>query len=151
MTNDSPLLNQKLREKVLTLLYEKEFRKESLEELSDLLFEDGDNEITKEAVEMTKAIIEKKDEIDKIIKKFLENWTFDRIASLDKEALRIGIYELIYRRDLEPKVVIDRIVRISKKFGEKDSGKFVNGILDSLHKELLAENKIHKIEFKRKA
>ncbi len=134
MANDSPLLNQKLREKVLTLLYEKEFREESLEELNDLLYEDEDEEIGEEAVEMAKAIIEKKDEIDKIIKRFLENWTFDRIAALDKEALRIGIYELIYRRDLEPKIVIDRIVRISKKFGEKDSGKFVNGILGAVYK-----------------
>lgn len=134
MANDSPLLNQKLREKVLTLLYEKEFREESLEELNDLLYEDEDEEIGEEAVEMAKAIIEKKDEIDKIIKRFLENWTFDRIATLDKEALRIGIYELIYRRDLEPKIVIDRIVRISKKFGEKDSGKFVNGILGAVYK-----------------
>lgn len=140
MANDSPLLNQKLREKVLTLLYEKEFREESVEELNVLLKEDEDSQIAEEAVELAKAIIEKRDDIDKIIKKFLENWTFDRIASLDKEALRIGIYELIYRRELEPKVVIDRIVRISKKFGEKDSGKFVNGILGAVYRNYI-ENK----------
>jgi len=140
MANDTPLLSQKLREKVLTLLYEKEFREESVEELNNLLHEDEDSEITEEAIDLAKAIIEKQDEIDKIIKKFLENWTFDRIASLDKEALRIGIYELIYRRDLEPKVVIDRIVRISKKFGEKDSGKFVNGILGAVYRNYI-ENK----------
>lgn len=139
MSDDSPLFNLKLRERVLTLLYEKEFREESLEELNELICDNEEDEIRDKAIKMAKAIIEKKDEIDKIIKRFLENWTFERIASLDKEALRIGIYELIYRRDLEPKIVIDRIVRISKKFGEKDSGKFVNGILGAVYRNYIED------------
>jgi len=139
MTDNLPLLNQKLRERVLVLLYEKEFRKESLEELNESLEEDEEILIGSEVIKMAKDILEKKKEIDEIIKSFLENWAFERIASLDKEALRIGVYELIYKRELEPKIVIDRIVRISKKFGEKDSGKFVNGILGAVYRNYIEE------------
>jgi N utilization substance protein B len=138
---NSPLFNQKVRERVLTLLYEKEFRDEPLEELNELLYEDTEPpSLGDEAVKMTKEIINKRERIDKIIKKFLEHWDFERISSTDKEALRIGIYELIYRKDFEPKVVIDRIVRISKKFGEEDSGKFVNGILGAVYRNYIEKD-----------
>lgn len=138
---ESPLFNQKLRERVLTLLYEKEFRNESLDKLNELLTEDDEPENLKdEAVKIAEKIIEKIDFIDEIIKEFLEHWDFNRIASTDKEALRIGTYEIIYRTDLEPKIVIDRIVRISKKFGEEDSGKFVNGILGAIYRKYIEKN-----------
>jgi len=133
------LFNQKLRERVLILLYQREFRTETFDEL-DTLLNNNENSLSKVSIELALKINDNILEIDNIIKEFLENWSFDRISSTDKEALRIGIYELIHMKELEPKIVIDRIVRLSKKFGEEESGKFVNGILGTVYRKYVDTN-----------
>ncbi len=77
--------------------------------------------------------------LDAIIEKFLVNWTMERITTSDKEVLRIGIYQLLFRPEQDPSIVIDRAVRIAKKYGDKDSGKFVNGLLGAIYRKHLQE------------
>jgi transcription antitermination protein NusB len=77
-------------------------------------------------------------ELDAIIVKHVENWRFERLAAIDRAILRLAIYEL-RATDTPPKVVLNEAVDLAKKFSSEDSGAFVNGILDSIHKSLKKE------------
>ena len=73
-----------------------------------------------------------KEELDKIIMEFSENWEMKRMSAIDRNVLRLGAYELVYELDTPISVIIDEAVDIAKKFSTRDSGKFVNGILDKV-------------------
>lgn len=81
--------------------------------------------------------IEKRNEVDDIIKRHAKNWDLHRIAAVDRNVLRLAIYEMLFREDIPPVVSINEAVDIAKKFSTQDSGKFVNGILDKVRSELL--------------
>jgi N utilization substance protein B len=85
---------------------------------------------------LIRATIEHQDEIDKLIKKYAQNWELNRMAVVDRNILRLAIYEMLYRDDIPPVVSINEAVDIAKKFSTQDSGKFVNGILDKIKDEL---------------
>ncbi len=72
--------------------------------------------------------------IDKTISENLENWTLERINSVDKAILRISVYSLLYQKDIPAPIIIDEAVNLAKEFGTDDSYKFVNAVLDSIKK-----------------
>ncbi len=73
-------------------------------------------------------------EVDKVITKHATNWEMDRMAVIDRNILRAATYELIFSDDIPPKVAINEAIELAKKYGDKDSGKFVNGVLDKIGK-----------------
>ena len=73
--------------------------------------------------------------LDEIIGKHCENWRFERLAAIDRAILRLAIYEMS-STDTPPKVVLNEAVELAKKFSSEESGAFVNGVLDSVHKSL---------------
>lgn len=75
-------------------------------------------------------------EIDERIRRYAENYEFRRIAAVDRNVLRLAIYEMLYRDDIPPVVSINEAIELAKKFGGAESGRFVNGILDQVRKEL---------------
>ena len=77
-------------------------------------------------------------EVDKLIEQYAEHWEIDRMAVVDRNILRLAVYELLDRPSVPPKVAINEAIEISKKFGTEDSSRFINGILDRVHKELRA-------------
>lgn len=81
------------------------------------------------------------DSIDKIIKKTAEHWAIDRIAVVDRNILRAATYELLYRPDIPPSVVMNEAIEISKKFSTEDSASFINGILDKIQKSKILSKK----------
>ncbi|MEM5948534.1 transcription antitermination factor NusB [Spirochaetia bacterium 38H-sp] len=83
--------------------------------------------------------IENIDDIDDMIADHLEKWDFDRIAFADRAILRMSVYQLMFLKDIPPRVVIDEALEIAKEFSGKDSYRFVNGILDALVKEINRE------------
>ena len=87
------------------------------------------------AKELLKGVLEHKDEIDKIIKEHLIDWDFDRLDKIDKQILRLGVYELKYT-DTPYQIVIDEAVKIAKNFSEDKAKSFINGILDRVAKEV---------------
>lgn len=95
--------------------------------------------------------LEKKDHLLEIIKPRLKNWDADRIAVLDMILMEMGVAEFLYFETIPPKVTINEYIDIAKDYSTPQSGQFVNGILDGIHKELLAQDKIHKTDFKQKA
>ena len=91
---------------------------------------------------LIKGVIEHRDVIDEHIKKHCRNWDFHRIAAVDRNVMRLAIYEMLHREDIPPVVSINEAVDIAKKFSTQDSGKFVNGILDKIRGEILRPARI---------
>ncbi|NQU77756.1 transcription antitermination factor NusB [Candidatus Falkowbacteria bacterium] len=75
-------------------------------------------------------------EIDKIIIKYAPEWPIEQITIIDRNILRIGIYELKFADDIPPKVAINEAIELGKTFGGESSGKFVNGVLGSIFKDM---------------
>jgi transcription antitermination protein NusB len=74
--------------------------------------------------------------IDQIISQFAEHWDLERMAVVDRNILRLALYELLWTEDVPPKVAINEAIEIAKKFGTKESSRFINGVLDRINKEL---------------
>ncbi len=75
-------------------------------------------------------------EIDERIRRYCENYEFRRISPVDRNVLRLAIYEMLYRDDIPPVVSINEAIELAKTFGGAESGRFVNGILDRVRKDL---------------
>ena len=73
--------------------------------------------------------------IDQMISQFAEHWDLERMAVVDRNILRLAVYELLWTDDVPPKVAINEAIEIAKKFGTKESSRFINGVLDRIHKE----------------
>ena len=86
---------------------------------------------------LIRGAIEHRDEADVLIRKFSKNWDIPRIAAVDRNILRLAIYEMLHREDIPPVVSINEAVDIAKRFSTQDSGKFINGILDSVKGEIM--------------
>jgi N utilization substance protein B len=95
--------------------------------------------------------LEKKEYCAELIKPKLKNWDADRIAVLDMVLMRMGVCELLYFETIPTKVTINEYIDLAKDYSTPQSGQFVNGILDNIHKEMLEAGKIKKINFKTKA
>ncbi len=74
------------------------------------------------------------EDIDRLIASHANNWDIPRMAVVDRNILRLGAYELLYLEDVPPKVCLNEAVELAKRFGDDESSKFVNGILDAIHK-----------------
>jgi len=101
-------------------------------------------EVRRFAEPLIRGALEHRDTIDEHIKKHAKNWDFHRIAAVDRNIMRLAIYEMLFREDIPPIVSINEAVDIAKKFSTQDSGKFVNGILDKIKGELLRPARIVK-------
>ena len=86
---------------------------------------------------LIRGALEHRDEADTLIKRHAQNWDLHRMAAVDRNILRLAIYEMLHRDDIPPVVSINEAVDIAKKFSTQDSGKFVNGILDKVKGDLL--------------
>jgi len=85
---------------------------------------------------LIRGVIQNRDAVDGKIKSHAKNWEFHRIAAVDRNIMRLAIYEMLFREDIPPVVSINEAVDIAKKFSTQDSGKFVNGILDKVRHEI---------------
>ena len=94
------------------------------------------------------TVLDKADYSLELIKPKLKNWDSERIAQLDMILLKMGVCELLYFETIPTKVTINEYIDMAKEYSTEQSGHFVNGILDNIHKELLAQNKIQKANYK---
>jgi transcription antitermination factor NusB len=131
------------RELALQLLYQVDIRREGLDPLIDDFLEiqiDGSDEseyVIKEfASVLAKGTFENINAIDKIISSYAKNWQLERMAVIDRNIMRMACFELLYVADIPPKVSINEAVDLAKKYGDTESGKFVNGILDKINKKM---------------
>lgn len=101
------------------------------------------------AKSLLSTILEKKEYLDNFIVPKLKNWDAERIAALDMIIMRMGVAEFLYFETIPPKVTINEYIDIAKEYSTQQSGQFVNGILDNIHKELVQQGKLHKTDFKK--
>lgn len=131
------------RETALKVLFSLEFNSVEPSEALSLLLEsykikpDVDNIFV---LKLVKGVLENGDKIDSLIKKYSIHWKISRIPLIEKNILRIGIYELQFANDVPPKVVINEAIELGKKYGAEDAGSFINGILDNIFKENVLNN-----------
>jgi N utilization substance protein B len=88
---------------------------------------------------LVSGVLESRDEIDALIERFSKNWKIKRMSCVDRNVMRIAVYELLYCDDIPAKVSINEAVDIGKKFGSEESGAFINGIMDSIRAALETE------------
>lgn len=88
------------------------------------------------SIGIVKGVDEHREEIDALITKYAPEWPLDQITIVDRNILRIGIYELKYAADIPPKVAINEAIELAKGFGGESSGKFVNGVLGAIFKDM---------------
>lgn len=86
------------------------------------------------------------DNIDKTIVKYAPEWPLEQITIVDRNVLRIGIYELMFNKEIPPKVAINEAIELAKTFGGASSGKFVNGVLGSVYRDIEKEDKKNKTD-----
>jgi transcription antitermination protein NusB len=130
------LSRRKAREQVLELLYQVDIGDLPLAKVLELYQEQQEDRQDKKVNQFVQDLLQKTVQnqltIDALIKETVEHWTFDRIAVLDRNILRLAITELLYLDDIPAKVTINEAVELAKRFSTKDSGKFVNGVLDKI-------------------
>ena len=85
---------------------------------------------------LSAGVIENKDDIDKFIEDHSNNWRLNRMSCVDRNILRFAVYELYYCEEIPFKVSINEAIDIGKRFGTRESGSFINGLLDSIRKTL---------------
>jgi N utilization substance protein B len=74
--------------------------------------------------------------IDQILSVYLKGWQMDRLSRVDREVLRLATYEMVFRSDVPPKVALNEAIEVAKHFGSEESGKFVNGVLGNMIKQV---------------
>lgn len=94
---------------------------------------------------LVNGVLDNRSDIDTLIERFSKNWKIQRMSGVDRNVMRIAVYELLHCEDIPPKVSINEAVDIGKKFGTEESGAFINGIMDSIRDTLVKEGKLKKI------
>jgi N utilization substance protein B len=125
------------RELALQMLYQYELAGTPPEEISASLEElqQAPAAAQEFALELVRGVVANLEAIDARIAAQADNWRLDRMAAVDRNVLRLALFELLFQRDTPPAVVIDEAVEIAKRFGSEKSGQFVNGVLDgALHR-----------------
>jgi N utilization substance protein B len=127
-----------VREKVVQALYAHEMSGDSVEHVIECSLTPlrKNHEAFEFARRLVVKTIEHELSIDKIIKEKVENWDFSRIAVLDRLILRMAICELLYFKEIPPKVSMDEAIELAKLFSTEKSGQFVNGVLDAVFDSL---------------
>jgi N utilization substance protein B len=101
------------------------------------------------ARELLKTVLEKAEHLQSLIIPKLKNWDPERIALLDMILMKMGVSEFLFFETIPPKVTINEYIDLAKEYSTQQSGQFVNGILDNIHKELVQQGKMHKTDYKK--
>jgi N utilization substance protein B len=128
-------IRQRSRELALQALFQLDFNENNSIDVVELFC--NNFEVSKSArpffSRLVEGVLQHKNEIDKFIERFSSNWKINRMSRVDRNIMRIAIFELHYCDDIPFKVSINEAVNLGKKYGTKESGAFINGILDSIH------------------
>jgi len=120
------------RELALQILYQLDIREERSEQILQEFWEENDTEkdVLNFANTLVKGVEEKRLEIDKLLTEFAFNWNLSRMSVIDRTILRLGSFEILFLKEIPPAVSIDEAIELAKTFGNDNSSKFVNGILN---------------------
>ncbi len=126
----------KAREYALQMLYQADIRRTERQQVAEGFWEDSEasQEVRAFANQLFTGTAEHLPEIDRLIASHADNWDLKRMAVIDRNILRLGVFELLHLEEVPPKVAINEAIELAKRFGDEESGKFINGILDAIHK-----------------
>ena len=125
------------RNYALRFLYQIDITKEEIDKALENFWQnqdDVDDSVEEFTNILIKGTLDNLETIDKHITDCAANWQLKRMAVVDRNILRLATYELLYLEDIPPKVSINEAIELAKRYGDVDSGKFVNGILDKISK-----------------
>jgi len=130
---------KKSREFALQVLYQLTITKQdgitALTQFQENFLSDGKaDDFLKRLVQ---GVLEHCTELDRLIEQYSENWRLERIDLVDRNILRMALFELLYCEDIPPKVTLNEAIDLGKRFGSEDSGSFINGILDRIQHEVI--------------
>ena len=130
-------IRRKAREYALMLLYQQEISGEDPEEVLKNFWDERKTlqEVKEYAEKLFRGVLEKKGQIDTLLKQHARKINFDRLYPVDRNILRIAAFEIFYVEDVTPAIAIDEAIEISKIYSEENSYVYINAILDSLVKE----------------
>jgi N utilization substance protein B len=131
-------LRRKAREIALQVLYQLDVLRIEPREAIELfwLHFNAPAEAREFASELVEGTWAHRDEIDQMISTCSENWSLERMARVDRNILRLAVYELLHGQGIPPKVALNEAIDLGKEFGSENSGSFINGILDALYSKL---------------
>jgi len=98
---------------------------------------------------LLQTVLDKSEHLQSLITPKLKNWDPERIALLDMILMKMGVAEFLYFETIPPKVTINEYIDLAKEYSTQQSGQFVNGILDNIHKELVQQGKMQKVDYKK--
>ena len=127
----------KAREYALQALYQADIRHADAESvLKDFWREQNEvPEVTVFANQLVIGTLQNLADIDETIRRHADNWDLKRMAVVDRNILRLGVFELMCQQDVPPSVCINEAIELAKRFGDSESAKFINGILDAVHRK----------------
>ena len=129
----APARRTKARERAVQALYQIDVAATDLDEALSRFwksFEPVEREVMDLAEELVRGVARHRRDIDETIEGVSQNWRLDRMARVDRNVLRLAVFELLHRYDVPVKVVINEAIELGKKYGSESSGAFVNGVLD---------------------
>lgn len=142
---DKKLTRRQIREKVLHVLYAYEIAKDPIEKIKvDLLSDIVDTEDRKFADKLIQGAVDNYEIFDELTKSVVENWDIERIALIDLIIIKLCLSEFFLFEEIPPKVSINEAIELAKDYSTRNSGKFVNGVLDALHIRLTKSGEMKK-------
>lgn len=125
------------REITLKILFQIDLANANMEEALKYAFENNkfSEEIKEFVLLLVKGVVSNLSEIDKIIINYAKNWSLERITNIDRNILRVAIYEILYLDNVPKNVSINEAIELAKKYGTKSSFSFVNGVLSNIDKD----------------
>lgn len=129
---------RKAREDTLRILFRLEFENKQIEKTLDQYWKSkkASEEIKEYSTWLVNGIISDQAKIDNIIQQVSEHWRISRMALVDRNILRMAVFELLYEEKIAPAIVINEAIEIAKKYSGEEAATFVNGILDAVRKDL---------------
>jgi transcription antitermination protein NusB len=129
---------RKAREAALQILYQIDVSKNTPKEALRLFWSEHSSlpEVEEFGDRLVEGVVRNQPEIDRLIESHSTHWKLNRMACVDRNILRIAVYELLYCHDIPKSVSLNEAIELGKKFGTEDSGAFINGVLDNIAKEV---------------
>jgi N utilization substance protein B len=133
---------RKAREVALQVLFQIDMSAVNVQEAIDLFWSnfEAPANVRGFSTQLIKGTRMHLNEIDDFIKSCSENWSLERMPVVDKSILRLAVYELVYCKDIPPKVTLNEAIDMGKAYGSENSGSFINGILDALYTKIRKKN-----------
>ncbi len=139
------MLSRRLARRIaLQVLFTNEFLREEVDSVAHRVAESLEEKMSPFSRELIDKTSENEEPLNDLIRKHLRNWDYQRVAVLDRVLIRMALCEIVHFPDIPVEVTINEALEISKDFSNLKSRRFVNGILDSIYKELKSQNRLNK-------